>query len=104
MGQPAFHSIGRLHQARHGLFPGAIVGCANTIIGSPLHALGLVGEFLKHVRAATQVHPDLLGLEKSALAERLLLAGICKVIAMATREQAATGIKLGHLPTTENGV
>jgi len=46
----------------------------------------------------------IFGLEKSALAERFLLAVICKVIAMATREQAATGIKLGHLPTTEYAV
>jgi hypothetical protein len=55
-----------------------------------VHAFRLVGELLR--------------LEKSALAERFLLAGICKVMAMATREQAATGIKLGHLPTTEYAV
>jgi hypothetical protein len=39
---------------------GSIVNAAPSLVGPPVHALRLVGELLKHVRASAQSHSDLL--------------------------------------------
>ena len=78
---------------------GSIVDATPTLIGPPVHAFRLVGKFLKHVRAAAQLHSDLLRFSEPVLMCRFLLACVGKPVAMTAREQSSGTVELGD-PTT----
>jgi hypothetical protein len=70
-----------------------------SLIGPPVHAFRLVGKLLKLVRAAAQLHSDLLRFPEPGLMGRFLLARVGKPVAMTAREQSPGSVELGD-PTT----
>ena len=75
-----------------------------SLIGPPVHAFRLVGKLLKHVRAAAQLHSDLLRFPEPALMGRFLLARVGKPIAVTAGEQPPGTVQLGSATTAIHAV